>query len=272
MTFHEAVQDIEGRKPVAPQPEPLQYAVLPVLESGPEPKIKVAAELLKCILLAFLCSAILAGTVLLWRLPKLVHNEAEATRLVVAAQLHEATVDANDRLADALAAFDKQLGTLNGTVDNTLAPLPSTLDQQMTTLNGTLAKTLAPLPSTLDQQMTTLNGMLAKTLSPVEGLGEQLNSAAPLWLDCEFNPDCAFNRYQGVSKAFEKTALVIAAEAPAMAVSVDKIAKASADTAVSVAATSKEVSVAAKAFNTPQTKMQQIRSWLLTIARIYGAI
>lgn len=250
MTFHEAVQDIEGRKPVAPQPEPLQYAVLPVLESGPEPKIKVAAELLKCILLAFLCSAILAGTVLLWRLPKLVHNEAEATRLVVAAQLHEATVDANDRLADALAAFDKQLGTLNGTVANTLAPLPSTLDQQMTTLNG----------------------MLAKTLSPVEGLGEQLNSAAPLWLDCEFNPDCAFNRYQGVSKAFEKTALVIAAEAPAMAVSVDKIAKASADTAVSVAATSKEVSVAAKAFNTPQTKMQQIRSWLLTIARIYGAI
>jgi hypothetical protein len=35
----------------------------------------------------------------------------------------------------------------------------------------------------------------------------QVDDAAPLWLDCEYNPDCAFNRYVGTSKGIERAAL-----------------------------------------------------------------
>jgi hypothetical protein len=34
-----------------------------------------------------------------------------------------------------------------------------------------------------------------------------MDDAAPLWLDCEYNPDCLFNRYVGSSKGIERAAL-----------------------------------------------------------------
>jgi hypothetical protein len=35
---------------------------------------------------------------------------------------------------------------------------------------------------------------------------DQVDDAAPLWLDCEYNPDCAFSRYVGASKGIERAA------------------------------------------------------------------
>ncbi len=43
-------------------------------------------------------------------------------------------------------------------------------------------------------------------LNNVRHLTKQVDAAAPLFLDCDHNPDCAFNRFQGTSKAIERSA------------------------------------------------------------------
>lgn len=45
---------------------------------------------------------------------------------------------------------------------------------------------------------------LHPVLANAAGITGQVNNSLPLFLDCEYNPDCLFNRYQGASKAFEK--------------------------------------------------------------------
>ena len=41
--------------------------------------------------------------------------------------------------------------------------------------------------------------------APAASVVAQVNDSAPLYLDCDHNPDCLFNRYVGVSVAIEKT-------------------------------------------------------------------
>ncbi len=43
-------------------------------------------------------------------------------------------------------------------------------------------------------------------LNNVRHLTKQVDAAAPLFLDCDHNPDCVFNRFQGTSKAIERSA------------------------------------------------------------------
>jgi hypothetical protein len=52
-----------------------------------------------------------------------------------------------------------------------------------------------------------LRGDLKPLLDHAGSVAGQVDGAAPLYLDCEFNPDCAFNRFQGASKAFERAAI-----------------------------------------------------------------
>jgi hypothetical protein len=224
--------------------------------------MKTFKESLKCLALAFVCALLLGGCVLIWRLPKIVNHQADATRAALLAEAHIAEVDANDRLADALSHFDRQLTA--GLAEVHLASVNA--DKR----TGEALDIVDRFAVTANTQMSTLNATVADTLKPVGEVAQQVDDAAPLVLDCEFNPDCAFNRFQGVTKAVEQTALVIAKEAPAMAVSVDKIAASSAGVAASADATGKEVAIAAKRFNAPQTKWQQFRTWLLVAARLTG--
>ncbi len=50
----------------------------------------------------------------------------------------------------------------------------------------------------------------------------QVADAAPLWLDCDHNPNCAFNRYVGVARGVEQMALAWGKAAPGLTVSADK--------------------------------------------------
>lgn len=241
---------------------------------------QTAKEALKCIALASLSLCLLGGFVLIERAPAIIHAEAEATRTMVAAQTAVAIGDANNRLADALTKADSRLtGALSEihlasvNADRRTGEALNIVRLGMADVGVTLANAetdLNHLARDTNTQMGTLNATAAATLKPVGETAQQLDDAAPLWLDCGFNPDCAFNRYQGVAKAVEKTAVVIAAAAPSMADSADKIAASSVDTSAAVAATGKEVAIAARRFNSPQTKWQAFRMWLLTVARIAG--
>lgn len=51
----------------------------------------------------------------------------------------------------------------------------------------------------------------------------QIQEAAPLFLDCDHNVDCAFNRYVGVSKAAEATMVDISSSVPTFIDIADKV-------------------------------------------------
>ncbi len=48
------------------------------------------------------------------------------------------------------------------------------------------------------------------TMGKVESIVVQVDSALPLFLECDHNPDCAFNRFQGTSKAIEQSSMAVA--------------------------------------------------------------
>jgi hypothetical protein len=58
---------------------------------------------------------------------------------------------------------------------------------------------------TVDKKLDAALALAGPVLQYAGNVAAQVDSAAPLFLDCSFNQDCIFNRYVGVSKAFEKT-------------------------------------------------------------------
>lgn len=235
--------------------------------------LMAAKELLRCIEVACLCALLLAGFVLVLSVPRIVHSEAEATRAMVASQVHIAVVDANGRVADALEKMDAQVTT--GLADvhqasvnadrrtgEALSIVRTAAGQANLTMAGAELD-LGRLTSDTNSQMGTLNATVAATLKPVAETAQQVDDALPLFADCEFNPDCAFNRFQGVSKAFETTSIAIAKAAPSVVSSVDKMAASSAGIANSA-------DVAAKGIIAPKTKWQQFLMWLQLGARLAG--
>jgi hypothetical protein len=95
----------------------------------------------------------------------------------------------------------------------------------------------------------------------VSGIWAQVEDAAPLFLDCDHNPDCAFNRFQGTSKAIEKMAEEGAKAAPA-------IAEAAANTGKQFAGIAADVHQATTDFVTPKTFWQKVKAWLETAGKI----
>jgi hypothetical protein len=95
---------------------------------------------------------------------------------------------ANDRVKLLTDDADTWMKTLTAMTDTRLKDT----DAQLTRANDSLALVTAGLKPVLDHA-----GNIAK----------QVDDNAPLFLDCEHNPDCVFNRYVGVSKGVERAAL-----------------------------------------------------------------
>lgn len=66
--------------------------------------------------------------------------------------------------------------------------------------------TLARVDTALGE-VEELRGDLKPTLEHAASVSKQVDDAAPLFLDCEFNQDCFFNRYVGASKGIERAAM-----------------------------------------------------------------
>ena len=64
-------------------------------------------------------------------------------------------------------------------------------------------------------------GMAAEGIQNVTAqtaqIESQISDSLPLFLDCEHNPDCLFNRYQGSAHAFERTMQAVEKAAPRVA-------------------------------------------------------
>jgi hypothetical protein len=59
----------------------------------------------------------------------------------------------------------------------------------------------------VDTALATVDSLrqdLKPSLDGAAAITTQVNGALPLYLDCDHNPDCVFNRYVGVSKGVER--------------------------------------------------------------------
>lgn len=177
---------------------------------------------------------------------KLIGENATAIRTDLFASLNAIAAKEDARIGQALGMVDGRtkdvLAVVQGGVNKA--------DAQFTITNQTIS-----------QQQRAISAVL----KPAGESVQQVNEALPLWLDCQFNPDCAFNRYQGVSKAIEQMAQAGAKAAPRITSDVSSMA----DSGKGIAAS---VELEAETLTAPQTKWAQIRAWMLFVARIVGAI
>ena len=207
-------------------------------------------------------------------LPKQVDARVESIQRDVNRQLFLAITDANNRINGALTVVDQRTGQALKIVDNRSAALVDIGGGGI----AIVAKVADHAENDINARLEDTNKILADTTKPVTEAAQQINAALPDFLDCQLTDDgvgnkgCLYARYNDLSSSLDRTLSSVAKAAPIMTADAEKMADASVVTSESVAATSVEVTKAATNFNKPQTKMQAFRSWLLTLARVYGAL
>jgi len=165
---------------------------------------------LACAVLAALAGVAIQATLLLHAatvaaraLPVAVRVELQATRTALLAEVRAGRRD------------------LAGQVESTRKDLLGRTERQVAALRtdvmGELAQIRAPptgasatpwrasmLPSGKSRNYTPISTRRSsmRQMSP-----SKWDDAAPLFLDCEYNPDCVFNRYVGASKGIERAAM-----------------------------------------------------------------
>lgn len=149
----------------------------------------------------------LAAQTAIGKLPALV--DAHAKR--IEKQIDAAVSKADIRLQGIQNVADEQLGAANRSI-GMVATLAAT---ELPALQGSLSDSLAKVTEDVHE-----------TLEPVSLLMKQANDAAPMFLDCSQDgggQDCIFNRFQGTSKAIERTMQAIAKATPEVSGNVSAI-------------------------------------------------
>lgn len=173
-------------------------------------------NILKLIKVAFLgafvavtCSLIVTTTEVVRGLPGQVDHQA---------------MEARKELADKVdSALDAAMFTLNQQGDATrlaaVRELRATREQLVGEIDSTRVQVAETVKASLaladrhavafENRLDETNGILSSTAKPIAGVVAQVNAAAPDFLDCDHNPDCVFNRYVGVARATERSAIAI---------------------------------------------------------------
>ncbi len=118
-------------------------------------------------------------------------READATRQDLTRQVAAAragAIELSDRQATAFRTG--LLAQTGGLGDATSRQIGATLSQ----IDSALATT------------TSLELELRPTLRHSAAIAAQIDDSLPMYLDCDHNPDCVFNRYVGVSRGIETAA------------------------------------------------------------------
>ena len=167
--------------------------------------MKTIQRVLLCALLAAM-TALVGYTILLVRAATAVAVaipvEIECTRVALVNQVEATRRDLTLQLTaarqDVLGRTERQAAALRTDVMAEVAGFRETADRR---LGDTLART--------DRALGTVDALrldLKPTLEHSAAITAQVNEALPLFLDCEHNPDCVFNRYVGASRGIERAA------------------------------------------------------------------
>jgi hypothetical protein len=231
---------------------------------------KIRAALVCVLLLAAIVVAIyaagfvVAATVTIASVPA----EMKAARADLAIQAKALRVESLkeiDRQANALRGelhgeaglLDAQMSALQKNTFGELAAIRSTADKRT-------GESLARVDTAL-QAMTGIRADLQPVLKHAGSIAAQVDDAAPLYLDCEFNPDCAFNRFQGTSKAVEQTMQAVAKAAP-------KLAAAAVKNGDNVAGITTDIHTITKAATKPKSFFGKVWAGITVFSRFAGLL
>ena len=168
--------------------------------------MKTFQQILVCAFLSAL-TALVVCTILLLRAATAtvaaIPGEVEATRReligVVEAARKDLTAQVESARQDVLTRSERQSAALRTDVMAEVAEIRKMADRR---LGDTLARA--------DTALGTVEA-LRRDLKPVldnsAAITAQVNASLPLFLDCDHNADCFFNRYVGASRGIERAAL-----------------------------------------------------------------
>ncbi len=196
--------------------------------------------------------------------------QTDATRTAVLVEIDKQAgalrVDANTQLSGIRREALGQVVGIRSDFDRNLQQTTADLDR---TVKGSLQIIAAPV-NVLIADLAPVLTYSSETIAAVKpvlehaaSIANQVDNNAPLFLDCENNPDCVYNRFQGVSKATEKTMQAVAVAAPQLATSAVGVGK-SAD------GIARSVDSVAEAYAKPTTVFGKIWGVLKTAAGIWA--
>ena len=167
--------------------------------------MKTLRQVLICALLAALTALALAATLFVRAATATVAAVPAEIRLTRAALVHQADAarqDLTHQLAAARVAAlelsDRQATALRTGILAQTAGFGGATSRQ---IGGTLSRIDTALATT-----TSLERELGPTLRHSAAIAAQIDDSLPMFLDCDHNPDCVFNRYVGVSRGIETAA------------------------------------------------------------------
>lgn len=165
-----------------------------------------------------LCLMVRRATAVITALPTVVERnireQGEATRQAalsaIADTRREALAEIGRTRRDVLARVDRLTDVSAGAV----ADLTDRTDAQLNALNRTVAENLGRV-----------TGAAQPVLDNAGQVAGQVNDALPLFLDCDHNADCVFNRYVGTMRGIERMSQAVGASAPGTAQAAERIAR-----------------------------------------------
>jgi ABC-type transporter Mla subunit MlaD len=168
--------------------------------------MKTFQQILVCAFLSALTALVVCAILLLRAATATVAaipREVEATRReligVVEAARKDLTAQVESARQDVLTRSERQSAAFRTEVMTEVAEIRKMADRR---LGDTLARA--------DTALGTVEA-LRRDLKPVldnsAAITAQVNASLPLFLDCDHNVDCVFNRYVGASKGIERAAL-----------------------------------------------------------------
>lgn len=123
---------------------------------------------------------------------EIIEKEMADTRLMLSAEL-EGT---RDFASQEIALARNDIKGIADLADSRLAGIQRDLNTQ-----------LASAGANLNDRAVDLNRTLELTSAPYRSIGQQFSDAAPLFLDCDHNADCLFNRWVGMGRGVEDISL-----------------------------------------------------------------
>jgi hypothetical protein len=223
--------------------------------------MRTLKESLKCLALFWLCALLVAVTVAVRRVPGEINHQADATRAALQAELHIAVLDANQQLEAAITLLDRRTDSALREVHaaNLNADQRTGEALGIVRILATNAEAQATgLRADVNGQLTTLNQTAALAVQPIGQLAERYTIPAREVQGLVAEMMGVLGATKITMGQTAVTAKVIAVEAPKMTAHVDSVAS--------------SVEREADQLTKPQTFWSSLRTWLLTLARIYGAI
>lgn len=233
--------------------------------------MRTVKEILKCLLLAALIIAVCTGI----RLEMAFSTTIVNLPIVLDSRIANIEGDVNERLdlmntsvASAIDRTDRRSGQAIEIANRLSVQLPALADHHAEATEKIIDKHLGIIDASLketsdsftdlstryqgfatqvDEELTEFTATTKNAVRPIQESAQQVDDALPLFLNCEFNEDCLFNRYQGVSKSLEK-----------VGASSEGIAK--------------DIKREADQLTKPPGFWAGFRMWMITVARFGGAV